>query len=74
LLTRDVVIHIRDVNKTIIERARVVKFFGVYVDDLLNRNYHNIYVKPRLFKTVGIMYTLTGVVCMLLIVHCFSHI
>ena len=37
MLSRDVVIHMQNVN---IERVRVVKFLGVYVDDLLNWNDH----------------------------------
>jgi len=42
LLSRDVVIHIQNVN---IEGVRVVNFLGMYVDDLLNWNYHITYVK-----------------------------
>ena len=53
MLSRDVVIQIRTVN---IERVRFVKFLGVYVDDLLNWNYHIIYVKSKLSKSVGITY------------------
>ena len=34
----------------------VVKFLGVYVDDLLNWNYHIKYVKSKLSKSLGIMY------------------
>ena len=44
--SRNVIIHIRNVN---IERVRVVKFLGVYVDDIT-------YVKSKLSKSVGIMY------------------
>ena len=52
MLSRDVVIHIRNVN---IERVRVVKFLGMYVDDLLNWNYHITYVKSKLSKSIGII-------------------
>ena len=37
MLSRDVVIHIRNVN---IEKVRVIKFLGMYIDDLVNWNYH----------------------------------
>ena len=53
MLSRHVVIHIVNVN---IERVRVVKFLGVYVDDLLNWNYHITYVKTQLSKSVGTIY------------------
>ena len=46
-LSRDVVMHIRNVN---IERVRVVKFLGVYVGDLLNWNYDITCVKSKLSK------------------------
>ena len=53
MLSRDVVIHIQNGN---IERVRVVKLLGVYVDDLLNWNYHITYVNSKLSKSVDIMY------------------
>ena len=47
MLSRDVVIHIRNVN---IERVRVVNFWWVYVNDLLNWNYHIILCKRIYIK------------------------
>ena len=48
ILSEDVVINIQNVN---IERVRVAKFWGVYVDDLLNWNVHIKYVKSKLSKS-----------------------
>ena len=53
MFCRHVVIHIRNVN---IERVRLAKLLLVYVDDLLNWNYHITYVKSKLSKSVGIIY------------------
>ena len=47
MLSRFVVIHIGNVN---IDRVRVVKFLGVYVDDLFNWNYHITYIKSKISK------------------------
>ena len=51
MLSRYVVIHIQNVN---IERVRAVQFLGVYVDDLLNWNYH--ITKSKLSNGVGMKY------------------
>ena len=53
MLNKEINIKIQNVN---IERVRVTKFLGVFIDDLLNWKAHIKYVQSKLSKSTAIMH------------------
>ncbi len=53
MLNKEINIKIRNVN---IERVRVTKFLGVFIDDLLNWKAHIKYVQSKLSKSTATMH------------------